>query len=102
MKRIKRFDRICFRLDNPELSQKRKEFSRCRAQAKFRNITWDLTFEQWDQLWGEHYHNKGRANDNHVMVRKDLSQGWTISNTTVQVRLDWLIHTKTKKPGESK
>ena len=43
---------------NPPELDPHKAFNSARHQAKTRGITWNLTFDEWWQLWRDHWHRK--------------------------------------------
>lgn len=63
-----------------------------RAQAKYRNEYYDLTFEQFEQLWidNDTWFNRGRKGTNLCMSLIDYNLGWTSGNVEVITRLEQL------------
>jgi len=55
-------------------------------QAQFRKETWELSFEVWKEIWGENWHNKGRASDNFCMTRRDDQGAWSVANVEIITR----------------
>lgn len=71
-------------------------FLRSRAQAKFRNEPWDLTIEQYFEIWNDEdtWNNRGRQADNVCLIRTDPKQPWTMSNVKVVTRLAQLRYAR--------
>ena len=63
---------------------------RAKAQANFRSEGWDLSFEQFYELWKDDWNNRGRQPDNVCMGRKDYDEAWTVANTEVITRAQHL------------
>lgn len=45
-----------------------------------------MSFEDWKQLWGDHWLNRGRERGCYCMTRIDREQPWTVNNTQVITR----------------
>ena len=56
---------------------------RARAQANYRNEDWQLTFDQFAELWDQHWHERGRGPDQYCMSRHDMSGPWSIDNAFI-------------------
>jgi hypothetical protein len=63
---------------------------RQRAQAHYRREEWELTLEQWILIWGELWHNRGRASTDYCLTRKDPELPWDTENTVCMVRREHL------------
>lgn len=63
-------------------------WSRARAQAHFREEGWELTFDQFVDLWNQdgQWPQRGRGSDDLLMTRKDSSQPWSIENCYIEQR----------------
>ena len=66
---------------DPVRHQKYVAWARARAQAHFRAETWNITFEQWETLWGDQWSQRGRASECLCLSRSDLEGAWDLSNT---------------------
>lgn len=73
-----------------------------RAQAKFRGEEWDLSFDEFYELWKNDWYNRGRQRDNVCMSRKDSSLPWNKDNTIIVVRYDHLVEQAKASTGKSK
>lgn len=74
---------------NP-LTVQNTAFNKQRCQARFRNEPWDMTFEEWWDIWQYQWHLRGRRADDWIMVRIDTKQSWNKNNVELWVRRDWL------------
>ena len=59
-----------------------------KAQANFRQEEWDLTFEEYYNLWEPHWENRGRRTQDMCMTRKDVEKAWTKKNVHVITRME--------------
>lgn len=71
---------------DPELHAKFKVFGQCKNQATFRGEEWCLTFDQFVQLWGSHWPQRGRRIDSLCMTRLDWDKPWNMLNTIIITR----------------
>ena len=56
---------------------------RARAQANFREEGWDLSFEQYQQLWAGVWLQRGRGAGSLCLARRDYELPWTWNNVHV-------------------
>ena len=54
-----------------------------RNQAQYRREEWNLTFEQWLELWGDQIVNRGRKKDDLCMTRRDPLGPWDMDNAYI-------------------
>jgi hypothetical protein len=75
-----------------------------RAQANYRKEQFELSFEDFQQLWEGKWHRKGRGNLDYCLTRDDFNDSWNIANTVCVPRVDQLSRQKQykqrKKNGE--
>lgn len=64
---------------------------RAKAQAKFRDEPWDLSFEEFYELWKDDWHQRGRGPDDVCMTRDDIDGVWDKKNTIIITRHEHLI-----------
>lgn len=75
-------------------------FLRAKAQSDYRvrqgleEGGWDLTFEEFSQLWGDLWVLRGRASSDYCMTREDLTGPWDIKNTIIITRKESLQHSR--------
>ena len=64
--------------------------SRSKAQAEYRNEGWEMTHDEYIDLWieNDNYKNKGRAPENLCMTRIDPDLDWTKDNVHIISRLE--------------
>lgn len=61
-----------------------------RAQANYRGETFDLTFEQYQAVWSQHWDLKGRGVANYCLTRIDQEAGWHMANVICIPRIEHL------------
>lgn len=63
----------------------RNEYSRLRHYAKRKNIQFDLSLQQWVDIWfsSGKWHLRGRSLNKFAMYRKNPYLGFTLSNTVI-------------------
>ena len=66
-------------------------FLRMRAQAKFRGEIFELTFDDFRELWGLDYDRRGRASDSLVLTKKNTQFTWSKNNCHIIRRQEQLI-----------
>jgi hypothetical protein len=60
-------------------------------QANFRKEGWELSFEVWKEIWGDKFHNKGRASEDYCMTRRDDQAAWTRDNVEILTRREHVL-----------
>lgn len=68
------------------LSERRLSYSRMRAQAKYRNEQFTLTWEEYQQLWEGQWHLRGREPNQLCLTRIDLDGEWSQANIEIITR----------------
>ena len=66
----------------------RLSWTRMKAQAKYRNEAWDLSWEQYQDIWMDKWHLKGRGSEDLCLTRIDWSGAWHIDNVNLVFRAD--------------
>lgn len=62
-----------------------------RSQALYRKEGYDLTFEQWQQLWPQElFEQRGRSNHSLVLTRLDWDNAWSEDNVRIVTRKEHL------------
>jgi len=70
-------------------------YLRQKAQANFREEGWQLTIEEYFELWRDDlWANRGRGADNYCMVRVDPEKPWSIDNCVIITRYQQLCRNK--------
>jgi len=54
-----------------------------RSQALFRKESYELSFEDFEHVWGVLWHQKGTGKDDYCLTRRDRQLPWTRTNTMV-------------------
>ena len=68
-----------------------------RAQAKYRNESYKLTWEEWESIWThELFEKRGRRADSISLCRIDKEQPWQLDNVEMMARIDHLRQEKCK------
>lgn len=73
-------------------TKKYRAFVQQRNQANFRKEDWNMLFEEWQELWGDKFHLKGRSRESYVMTRLDPALAWSKDNCMVLQRKDQFKH----------
>jgi hypothetical protein len=81
-------------------AEHRLSYCRMRAQAKYRNEGWDITWEQYQEIWEGKWHLKGRASDDLCLTRIDWAGPWTMTNVNLVFRLDHLRRQSKERPSK--
>ena len=71
---------------DPEVRKRYYAWLRSRSQAAYRKEPWTITFEQYQQLWGDQWARRGRGPDDLQMIRKDFLAAWTADNVSIVTR----------------
>ena len=64
-----------------EHHNKYRAWQRAKAQANFRGEDWQLSFQEWVEVWGTNWHRRGRGPDSLVMMRRRWQEPWTRKNS---------------------
>lgn len=81
-------------------AEHRLSYCRMRAQAKYRNEGWDISWEQYQEIWEGKWHLKGRASDDLCLTRIDWAGPWTMANVNLVFRLDHLRRQSKERPSK--
>jgi hypothetical protein len=85
---------------DPTLKDMNLSFLRMRAQCKYRNEPFELTFDDYRDIWSGSWHRRGRTNGSLNITRIHKDEPWTRSNTHLVTRinnLDPYLNTKKNK-----
>lgn len=74
---------------DPVRHQKHIAWLKARAQARFRDEPWRLTFSAWERLWQDHWHLRGRGRDCVMLVRKSWHRAWEEHNCEIVTRREF-------------
>lgn len=64
---------------------------RSKAQAKFRKEEWNLTFDQFYDIWKNHWTRRGRSPSDLSMMRIDPKHPWASNNIIILPRNEQII-----------
>lgn len=60
------------------------------SMCRFRSEPWELTFADFTELWGPHWHQRGTGSDEMCLTRIDDSLPWRKDNCAVVTRNSYL------------
>lgn len=69
-------------------------------QANFRGEDYELTFEQYQDLWKYNWDMKGRSTHNYCLTRIDSEGAWTMDNVEVIDRIEHLRRQGAARRGQ--
>ncbi len=64
----------------------RLQWSRMKAQANYRGEVWDITWEEYQNLWEGRWHLRGVHKGSLGMSRRDWQGPWTLDNVEICLR----------------
>ena len=74
---------------DPFTREKYYAWHKHRAQARYRNEAYDLTFEDWQTLWSdEDFLKRGRGNHCLSLCRLHSKDSWNINNVEIITRME--------------
>ena len=68
-----------------------------KAQAVFRDEIWDLTFEEYFELWKDLWTQRGRGKDDYCQSRTDPNGPWNKENMVIITRKQHLDNQRTNR-----
>lgn len=74
-------------------------WARARAQAHYRGEPWSMTWPEWQDLWRDHWHLRGRGPGHVKMTRRDLTGPWSRENTCILTPSEHARHHSAGKRG---
>lgn len=81
----------------------RLAWNRMRAQAKFRDETWTITWEEFMQIWDGSWHLRGTTKESMVLTKRNQEGDWCRDNVEICPRLEqWRRQTKRRGPSKTK
>lgn len=78
---------------NRQSNPKRAFYSQ-KANAKRRNIEWDLTFDEWWELWEPYFHMRGHGKNGLCMGRNGDAGPYKVGNVYITTNLGNLLDRK--------
>lgn len=73
---------------DPELHYMYVQWLQHRNQAQWRGEEYHLTFENYQELWRERWHQRGRTKNTYCLTRRDYDLPWDMSNAEVVLRAE--------------
>lgn len=71
---------------DPVVHEQYRAWGQTRNQAQWRGEVWQLSFDQWQAIWADSWHLRGRAAHNLCVTRRDFDQPWTAANCVLLTR----------------
>lgn len=65
-------------------------WQKMKAQANFRKEGFELEFEEFYELWKDHWDKRGRLPDSYCLTRKNPNKPWSKKNIELVTRLEHL------------
>lgn len=82
-------------IKDPVLHELYMPFLKARSQAWYLGQDWSLSFEEFAQVWGDKWSQRGRASHCYSMSRIDIEKGWSVDNVALMTRGDYRrLHNK--------
>ena len=71
-------------------------FLKTRTSVKTRGENWQLSIEEYFQLWNDEdkWNRRGKNSDSYVLTRRDRDRDWTFDNCEVILRRTLLSRTR--------
>ncbi len=73
-----------------------------RNQANFREEGWTLEFDDWLEIWGELWFQRGRNKDDYCMTRDDCEKPWSKENAIVVTRKEHMFRQRQQQIAQGK
>lgn len=73
---------------DPETRLQYYNWMQARTQAVYRGAEWELTFRQWQNVWRDSWHLRGRDSDSLCITRIDRTKPWRRNNVELITRLE--------------
>lgn len=68
---------------DPIRHEKYTAWLRCKAQAAYRGEPWEITFQEYERIWRDHWHLRSRTSSGIQMMRKDYDKPWSRHNVVL-------------------
>lgn len=59
------------------------------AQAHYRGEQYEITFKQFERIWADHWHRRGRKKTDLMLMRKNYDRPWTTRNVILVDRVEF-------------
>lgn len=87
----------CWKVQGEVPHQQHLAWLQMKAQASYRKETFELTFEQFQELWRDKWDMKGRGSDDYCLTRQDPLGIWCVDNVVCIPRIEHLRRQKLYK-----
>lgn len=71
---------------DPETHEQYVAYLKHKSQAHFRGEAYKLKFEDWQWLWLDRWHRRGRGSDCLMLTRVNAKRAWSRSNCMLVTR----------------
>jgi hypothetical protein len=68
---------------DPIQHKKHRVWIQQKNQAQWRDEIWNISFEEWCEIWADLWDKRGRKKNNYCMSRKDWSVSWNKDNVEI-------------------
>lgn len=84
---------------DPLTHEKYYAWHKHRAQARYRQENYELTFEHWQEIWkdDEVFLNRGKERGCFVLTRRDPEGAWSLDNVEIVTRYEQLVRSMAQK-----
>ena len=82
---------------DPRLKDMNISYLRMKAQCKYRDEVFELTFEDYVKIWYDKWKLRGRSEGSLNLTRKNPNKAWTFDNIVLVVRREYLEAWRSKK-----
>jgi hypothetical protein len=72
-------------------------WQRMRAQAHYRGEKYQLTFEDFESVWADQWHRRGRHSEDLCITRKNPKLPWKLNNVQLMSRAEHVRTTHSRK-----
>ena len=79
---------------DPKLHRMYVQFGYNRVSARLRKQDWQMTWEQWRDIWLPNWDQRGRSADALCLVRIDFEGPWSVDNCELVTRREQGIRTR--------
>lgn len=71
---------------DPQVHRQRTAWARARAQAQWRGEGWEITWPQYQEIWGDLWQRRGRTRHSLCLARPDYDLPWCVTNVEIITR----------------
>lgn len=83
---------------DPVRHQQYRAWAQQANQARWRGEGWSIPFDQWLEIWGDLWKDRGRRLEAWCMTRRDWDLEWSSDNVEVVTRREFLERAREARP----